>query len=144
MSLPERFTSKFVVDQSTDCWEWTSKRSNRGYGLFSVEGKYRSIHRYAYEQLVGPIPAGLQIDHLCRNKACCNPAHLEPVTALENMRRGGAGRYLAEKTHCPRGHPYAGENLAYNKNGGRWCRECNRTKAKDRKRRIKMERSGSV
>ena len=90
-----------------------------------------TVHRVAYEAAVGPIPEGLQLDHLCRNTLCTNPAHLEPVTCRENLLRGNTLQAAnAAKTHCPYGHPYAGENLRVRrlKSGGlgRSCRECAR------------------
>lgn len=87
----ERFWSK--VDASGDCWEWTAGVNNRGYGYFHVAVGQSPVgaHRFAYEQLVGPIPDGLVIDHLCRNPPCVNPDHLEPVRFRENLMRGGVG-----------------------------------------------------
>lgn len=125
----ERFWEK--VDKSGDCWEWTAYKL-QGYGRFGVGGSYKNggrilyAHRWSYEQMIGPIPKGLTIDHLCRNRACVNPDHLEPVTAAENTRRGG--RSLI--THCPKGHPYSGENLMSHPDGSRRCRECNRLRCK--------------
>lgn len=82
------------------------------------------MHRVVYELVVGPIPDGMQLDHLCRQRACCNPDHLEPVTCLVNVRRGiGHG----SETHCPKGHPYSGENLQIHQNKGgprRVCKQC--------------------
>lgn len=101
------------------CWIWTGAKTG-GYGRITVARKQYVTHRYIYELLVGPIPEGLQIDHLCRTPPCVNPAHLEPVTALENTRRShGPGR----RTHCPNGHPYAGDNLIRYA-GRRYCRAC--------------------
>ena len=99
-------------------------------------------HRYAYEELVGPIPEGLQLDHLCRNRSCVNPDHLEPVTCRENLRRGETlnAANLA-KTHCPAGHPYAGENLSITAKGFRECIECGRTRSREfqRQKRAAMK-----
>jgi hypothetical protein len=106
--LGERFWSK--VRKTDDCWLWTAGL-NGGYGVYTIGGRPRPAHRLAYEELVGPVPDGLQLDHLCRVRRCVNPAHLEPVTSKENTRRGTAVDVIAErqrsKTHCPRGHPYA-------------------------------------
>lgn len=113
------------VDRSDPsvCWEWTGTRSAKGYGVFSGV----RAHRAAYELLVGPIPAGLTIDHLCRNRACINPAHLEPVTNRENILRGESPSAIhARASHCPKGHQYDGANTWTDRRGWRTCRECRR------------------
>lgn len=103
----ERFWS--MVEKTEACWLWMGAKQPEGYGRFGA-GKGRSplAHRYAYEQLVGPIPDGLTIDHLCRNTSCVNPAHLEPVSREENAYRGN--RNVA-KTHCDHGHEFTPANI---------------------------------
>lgn len=114
---------------SSDCWEWTAHRDKCGYGRMCTEGKLQSAHRLAYEAAVGPIPKGLELDHLCRNRGCINPEHLEPVTHRENMLRGLAGAWQRATTHCPHGHEYNAENtlIAPRPNGAhqRICKACN-------------------
>lgn len=113
------------------CWEWTAARQaptrtgSGGYGFVRIDKTNRMAHRVMYELLVEPIPDGLQLDHLCRNRLCVNPAHLEPVTPLENTQRGMRSRGTPHKTHCPQGHPYAGDNL-YVYQGRRHCVACRR------------------
>ncbi len=109
------------------CWLWQKGKTTAGYGTVRLEGKTRYVHRLSYEAIIGPIPIGYDIDHLCRNTICYNPEHLEAVTHMENMSRGKHAR----KTHCPKGHPYSGDNLyiGKQKRGGtvaRRCKECRR------------------
>lgn len=106
------------------CWEWQRGLNFGGYGSMRIEGKRWMAHRAAYELAIGPIPAGLDLDHLCRNRKCCNPEHLEPVTRSENLRRGEVGRWNLATTHCPQGHPYDDENTYQDKRGWRGCRTC--------------------
>ncbi len=122
--LPTRFWDKVrVLDDG--CWEWTASR-NRGYGRFSPSGQQRDVyaHRYAYEILIGAIPGGLQSDHLCRNRACVNTAHLEVVTNRQNTLRGeGITAQQARQTHCNKGHPFDLMNTRIYR-GRRYCRPC--------------------
>lgn len=126
----DRFWPK--VDASGDCWEWTAAKMKRGYGVFMHHRDDGTpvyyAHRIAWELLVGPIPGGMTIDHLCYNTSCVNPDHLEVVTMQENLRRT-RWRPVAEtnkrKTHCPRGHPYEGDNLVLYGKGYRRCKACN-------------------
>ena len=110
-SLALRFED--YVERTETCSIWRGTIGHDGYGRLSGErGRSIQVHRYAYECFVGPIPASLTLDHLCRNRACCNPAHLEAVTHKTNILRGeGGGAINARRTHCKHGHPLAGENL---------------------------------
>jgi hypothetical protein len=83
----DRITDKVEIDVASGCWIFTGNRNGGGYGLISVNGKGRAAHRVAYEQIIGEVPDGLELDHLCNRPACCNPDHLEPVTHQENVRR---------------------------------------------------------
>lgn len=140
-SNEERFWAK--VEKTDTCWLWTGTKPY-GYGSFKTlepSGAYRSwqSHRYAFELLVGPVPDGLQLDHLCRVKACVNPAHLEPVTAVENTRRAltAPSTINAAKTHCKWGHSFDERNTRVDpRTGERICRTCSR----ERERRYAQQR----
>lgn len=122
------------------CWIWTGGDNGKGYGLVSYQGRQQSTHRLAYTLLVGPIPDGLQIDHLCRVHPCCNPGHMEPVTNLENSLRSDR----ATRTECIRKHPLSGDNLIIKKpgeRGRRRCRTCYVMKTREATERKRLRRS---
>jgi hypothetical protein len=129
----ERFMSK-VERSPNDCWIWIGSIAPNGYGKFSVEkNKVRkcfNAHRWAYEYFVGPIRLGLTLDHLCRNRRCVNPGHLEPVTIRENLLRGeSASAANARKTHCPKGHPLVDSPFPSHQAGQhRYCPICSRSR----------------
>lgn len=113
------------------CWVWKKLCSSNGYGNFSINKKTFYAHRISYELYNDPIPEGLVIDHLCRNRRCVNPEHLEVVTQRENISRGvGYGRGCASKTHCFNGHPYIESNIYFRKSKtgaiSRCCKICHK------------------
>jgi len=121
-SVLDRFWAKVEKGTRPDgCWLWMGRLNNNGYGSIRIMSKLVAgptlVHRFAYELLVGPIPEGVELDHLCKNRRCVNPAHLEPVTRSENCSRGDSGLAWAahqrRKTHCPQGHPYDLFNTYY-------------------------------
>lgn len=121
----ERFWEKVLKTDS--CWIWVGAKSN-GYGNLSVDGRALLAHRFSYEMHVAKIPAGLVIDHLCRNPSCVNPHHLDCVTMKENTERGLLYATIAANakkiTHCKRGHELFGQNLKRDSRGHRSCRTC--------------------
>lgn len=133
-----RFWDK--VEKSDGCWTWTAAKIRTGYGRFSIGvGNHVYAHRFAYEDLVGPIPDGLTLDHLCKNRACVNPKHLEPVSLRDNILRGDSPSAAhARKTHCPEGHPYEGNNLLRS-GGSRRCRICHNRQSMECHNRRKRE-----
>lgn len=129
--VDERFWEKVDKGGPDECWPWTAATggSSGAYGVLAFKVNGRTIHQYAhrlaYELEIGPIAEGLEIDHLCRNPICVNPAHLEPVTHRENVLRGEAtSAQNARKTHCIHGHLLSGANVAITKLGHRYCRAC--------------------
>ena len=137
--LIARFWSRVDRQGPNDCWPWMGALLWSGYGRVAHAGPggYYRAHRVAYWLLVGEIPECLVIDHLCRNRLCCNPAHMEPVTIGENVRRGDlfdVGAYQRAKTHCIHGHAFSAENTHIGKTGKRRCRECSRLRDRGKTR----------
>lgn len=139
-----------VLINAKGCWVWQGSKNHGGYGMMTI-GSCRDnsrrtvqVHRLSYETYRGPIPNGLTIDHLCRNRACANPNHLEPVTLRENLLRGnGIAGQNARKQFCKWGHPLAGDNLLIYSRGPfkRWCRTCQRTNRQRDDARMKIKRA---
>lgn len=123
--LPQRFWDKVEPEPNTGCWLWGGGESGGGYGRFWNNGGMRSAHRVAYEDAKGPIPDGLQIDHLCRVPSCVNPRHLEPVTSRENISRSSLANLKTGV--CRNGHKVtAAGSIITVSNGRQTCAKCNR------------------
>lgn len=138
MPLWDRIAMHSVEDEN-GCWVWQRARNSDGYGVMGFEGRVGSTHRLSYEAFVGDIPVGLELDHLCSNRACVRPDHLEPVPHAVNIRRGRTGQHNAIKTHCPRNHPYSAENTRPDhKITWRRCKQCDREAAQARRERRQL------
>jgi hypothetical protein len=127
----ERFQNKVGPTDENGCWPWAGTLHQWGYGRFHLNGGNRNAHRVAWVMENGPIPEGLYIDHLCRNRKCVNPEHLEAVTNRENILRGTAPAALnSRKRVCLRGHEYTDDNTYVTPTGARKCRTCERARWK--------------
>lgn len=129
---------RHVEFQDDGCWLWVGAKKPKGYGVFTTRDKGRKIthnaHLYAYRESIGQVPAGLMLDHTCQNKACVNPIHLEPVTALINLLRGQCPNFVTSRTGiCKRGHEQSDDNVYVHVNGTRHCKIC----ATDRKHQLR-------
>lgn len=115
------------------CWKWLGHKHNEGYGLIKKGNKSYRVHRIMYELLVGTIPAGMELDHLCRNTSCVNPKHMEVVTGRENILRSECPPAKnARKTTCLRGHLFSEDNIYKLKDGSRACKTCDKMRHRAR------------
>lgn len=141
LSLEDRFMEKvFMVPEST-CWFWTGYHDRDGYAMSSINDVPLAAYRMAYKLFVGELTKGMCLDHICRQRGCVNPKHMEEVTSKENTRRSpiAPAAINAQKTHCPRGHELTEGNIVTSMKG-RNCLICNRVKDAERKRRYRAER----
>lgn len=134
-STQQRFWSK--VNKTDSCWLWTAQIDKDGYGRFN-NGRTVRAHQYSYEEAKGSVPAGLELDHLCRIKHCVRLSHLEAVTHLENVQRGLAGHIKRSRTHCLHGHLFDEANTSSRKDGGRICHTCQRNQKRNQRRHERM------
>ncbi len=142
MMIPSRVTDNIHYEPNSGCWLWAGWGSTRYGRMYHPDTKKKiTAHRFIYEETRGDIPEGKELDHLCRNTWCVNPSHLEPVTHIENVRRGvrknpnGYGSHNRNKTHCPQGHEYSLENTYIHKDGSRDCVTCRKASALGRPNR---------
>lgn len=140
LTISQRLESRIERIPDAGCWIWTGAIDNSGYARISVDYKNRQAHRVSFELAKGKIPDGLQIDHLCKVKACVNPNHLEAVTQQENLSRcdnHAKGKFNRLKTHCKNGHEYTDDNIYVHKyfrygrmQQGRFCKTCHNARRK--------------
>ena len=131
MDQKKRLAKRYSIDVVTGCWLWFGHRDEEGYGRVRAGNRKVYVHRVMHELYIGPIPAGLQVDHLCGVRNCVNPAHLEAVTPRVNVLRSASWAAVnAEKSHCIHGHALVGDNLAIRSDGNRSCRECGRIRCR--------------
>lgn len=142
-SVMDRILCK--IEKTDSCWIWNGAKTggDNSYGTIWKNGKRVLVHRIMYESVNGKIPNHLEIDHLCRNKRCVNPKHLEAVTHRENMLRADVGKHLKDRTHCPKGHEYTPENTRIT-HGSRSCRACESLYNKRRWAKHKAELSAKA
>jgi len=144
LTMPElidRWTARAVVLQG-ECWIWTKSMTSNGYATMPVRGVCRVAHRVFYEYFIAEIPAGLELDHLCRVRHCVNPWHMDPVTRSVNLKRATPPKHNRSKTHCPQGHPYDEENTLRipSRPNARYCLTCNREQSRARRARNRQAR----
>jgi hypothetical protein len=141
----DRFWTYAAAPSDEACWEWTGGLDRRGYGMFWSGAQGVRAYRWLYERMVGAVPAGMHLDHLCRNTKCVNWHHLEVVTPRENIMRGeGVAARFAARTHCDQGHPFSGDNLIVSTDRRGYVRRRCRVCAVEAQRRYAARRKGAT
>lgn len=144
--IEDAFMAKVEKCEQSGCWHWLGALNGGGYGSFWTGEKDQMAHRFSYGLFVGNIPSGMVVDHGCKKRHCVNPGHLEAITQSENVLRGIAPGLASErqasKTHCPAGHPYAGENLRINRRGNRTCKACTKARSREHYLKKRLKRDG--
>lgn len=133
----ESFWKKVDQNGPGECWSWKACKNRDGYGTVRFLGVSRLAHRIAFLLVRGEIPKGMQIDHVCRNRWCVNPLHMDIVTSSENTKRARPWHPELAKTHCPKRHPYDDKNTKRDRRGHRFCRACHAEDQRRRDRRIR-------
>ncbi len=124
--LPKRFWSKVQPCPMSGCWIWVGGHNGHRYGIVSRDGRQTLSHQWTFDVAYGAVPVGMEIDHKCNTRECCNPAHLRPLTHADNLARSNSVSSVNRRaTHCPTGHEYTFENTYRNpRNGDRQCKQC--------------------
>lgn len=137
LGLPDHFWNKVEFEPNSGCWLWTGYINQDGYGRVSINKRLVMAHRTTF----GTVPHGMELDHKCRVRSCCNPAHLDAVPHAENVKRGRVGKAnkerAAARTHCRNGHEFTAENTRFAKDGARTCRQCHANTERARRARLR-------
>ena len=140
-AVRERVLSRLLIDPGSDCLLWAGSRNTNGYGQVRDGVRNTVVHRLMYEWFAGPVPAGAELDHLCRVRHCANVAHLEPVSHQENVRRGvSPAAEAAVKTHCVNDHEFTEANTYIDRKGHRYCRPCRAARMRRYKRAARAQK----
>ena len=131
LTVKERLLFYSYVDRDTGCWEWTSTKNQKGYPRMKIDKVMCGAHRVSYEMFTGPLIDELEMDHICENRGCINPAHIQQISHGDNIRNGARWRHKKDN-HCIHGHKYTEENTQIRADGRKRCATCRRSQARER------------